>query len=188
MKNIFNIIICLLSFNSFAQIIIGDPSKATANKDFVLMDFEKTNNRGLLLPAVNSTTNITEKGTIILDATTATSAQFKLKKSSDWFSYSRNNGNATSITANRPTTTDFSNSKVVIGAETSTADGALVFESTNKAVVLPTVATVDNIINPSPGMMVFVNKESCTSYSTPCVDQYLAFFNGTEWSFWEFKS
>ena len=163
---------------------VGDITKASTNKTSVLLDFEKSNNRGILLPVVNSTSSITEKGTIVLDATTANAALFRIKKNSSWFDYSRNTGDASSIRSNRPAIADYSTAKVVLGASTSTADGALVLESTTKAMVLPTVTTVNNIVNPSPGMMVYVNKETCTSYSTPCVDKFLAFYNGTEWSFW----
>ena len=188
MKKLYYLSFCFFSIASFAQVTIGDPTKASADKTSVLLDFERTNNKGLLLPSVNSVSGITDNGTIVLDATAATSAQFKVKKNTGWFNYSRNNGNATSITSSRPTKNDNINTKVIIGSETSPAKGALILESTTKAMVLPVVSSVDNIINPSPGMMVFVNKESCTNYDKPCVDQYLAFFNGTEWSFWESKS
>ena len=187
MKNLFNIIICFFSINSFAQIIVGEFNNASANKTSVLLDFERSNNRGILLPAVNSTADITEKGTIVLDASTATTAQFKIKKNNGWFNYSNNNGNATAITNNRPSIVDYPTAKLVLGAETSSIDGALILESSNKVMVLPIVKTVDNIINPSPGMMVFVNKETCLDYNTPCIDQFLAFYNGTEWSFWEYN-
>ena len=67
-------------------------------------------------------------------------------------------------------------SKAIIGATTSSADGVLVLESTTKAMVLPTVADVQNIPSPSPGMMVYVNKTGV---------KRLAVFNGTKWSFWK---
>src|SRR5690606_40358244 len=50
-------------------------------------------------------------------------------------------------------------SKVIIGAESSDADGILVLESEDKAMVLPMVEDTDSILNPAPGMMVYVNKE-----------------------------
>ena len=188
MKNLFNIIICLFGINSFAQIIVGDVNNTSTNKTSVLMDFERTNNRGILLPSVNSTTTISTAGTLVLDATTPSSSEFKLKKNgTSWFSYSRNNGNASAITSNRPSINDYSTAKVVVGADTSTVDGALVLESTTKAMVLPVVSSLNNIANPSPGMMVFLDKNTCTNYSTPCEDKFLAFFNGTEWSIWGYS-
>jgi len=189
MKRIFNIAIILFSIHSFGQVVIGDTNNASSNMDRVLLDFERTNNRGILLPAVNSVSSITENGTLVLDASNPTSAEFKIKQknTNNWFVYSRANGDARSITNNRPSINDYASSKVVLGANTSAADGALVLESKTQAMVLPIVNSIDNIVNPSPGMMVFLRKNQCTSYSTPCIDDYLAFFNGTEWSFWSAK-
>ena len=42
--------------------------------------------------------------------------------------------------------------------------------------VLPIVNSIDNIVNPSPGMMVYVNKAGA---------KRLAVFNGSKWSFWK---
>ena len=188
MKIIFNIAIILFSIHSFGQVVIGDNNNASSNMEKVLLDFERTNNRGILLPAVNSISSITENGTLVLDASNPTLAEFKikLKNSDSWFVFSRANGDARSITNNRPASNDYATAKVVLGANTSTADGALVLESKTQAMVLPIVNSIDNIVNPSPGMMVFLRKNQCTSATTsnPCIDDYLAFYNGTEWSFW----
>ncbi|WP_279195775.1 hypothetical protein [Chryseobacterium indoltheticum] len=63
---------------------------------------------------------------------------------------------------------------VRIGTPTATP-GILVLEDTNKAMILPRVASPHlNIINPAPGMMV---------YDTTA--KQLAVFNGTVWSFWK---
>jgi hypothetical protein len=72
--------------------------------------------------------------------------------------------------------TESKDSKAIIGAPTSAADGVLVLESTTKAMVLPTVADVQNIPSPSPGMMVYVNKLGSKRF---------AVFNGSRWSFWK---
>ncbi|MGS0749093.1 hypothetical protein [Halpernia sp. GG3] len=49
-------------------------------------------------------------------------------------------------------------------------------ESSNLAMVLPTVSDVANIPSPSPGMMVYVNKSG---------SKRLAVYNGKKWSFWQ---
>lgn len=67
--------------------------------------------------------------------------------------------------------------KVVIGANgaTDTTPGILVLTDTDKAMVLPKVASPHlNIQDPAPGMMV---------YDT--VKRQLAVYNGTVWSFWK---
>lgn len=69
------------------------------------------------------------------------------------------------------------NAKSAIGtnAATDTTNGILVLTDTNRAMVLPKVASPHlNIINPAPGMM---------AYDT--VKKQLAVYNGTVWSFWK---
>ncbi len=67
--------------------------------------------------------------------------------------------------------------KVAIGnnSGTDSTNGILVLTDSNRAMVLPKVASPHlNIINPTAGMMVF-----------DTVKQQLAVFNGTVWSFWK---
>lgn len=67
--------------------------------------------------------------------------------------------------------------KVAIGTNSGsdTTSGILVLTDTNRGMVLPKVASPHlNIINPTPGTMVF-----------DTVKQQLAVFNGTVWSFWK---
>lgn len=64
--------------------------------------------------------------------------------------------------------------KSAIGTLTATP-GILVLEDSDKAMVLPKVASPHlNIINPAPGMIV---------YDT--FNKQLAVFNGSVWSFWK---
>ncbi|MBD8084289.1 hypothetical protein [Chryseobacterium caseinilyticum] len=69
------------------------------------------------------------------------------------------------------------NAKAAIGANgtTDTTAGILVLTDTDKAMVLPKVASPHlNIKNPSPGLMVYDTAK-----------RQLAVFNGTVWSFWK---
>lgn len=62
----------------------------------------------------------------------------------------------------------------VIGAESSTVAGALVLESTDKALILPKVADPHTTIkDPEPGMI---------AYDT--TTKMLCVYNGYKWSFW----
>jgi hypothetical protein len=66
---------------------------------------------------------------------------------------------------------------VLIGGDpsTDTTPGILVLADTNKAMVLPKVASPHlKIVNPSPGMMVYDTTK-----------KQLAVFNGAVWSFWK---
>lgn len=69
------------------------------------------------------------------------------------------------------------NAKTAIGANgvTDTTNGILVLTDTDKAMVLPKVASPHlNIQNPAPGMMVYDTTK-----------RQLAVYNGTVWSFWK---
>lgn len=69
------------------------------------------------------------------------------------------------------------NAKAAIGVSgvTDTTNGILVLTDTNKAMILPKVASPHlNVQNPSPGMMVYDTTK-----------RQLAVYNGTVWSFWK---
>ena len=72
--------------------------------------------------------------------------------------------------------TENANAKVSIGTP-SAIPGILVLEATNKAMVLPREDTPETrIINPAPGMMVYINKSGA---------KRLAVFNGGGWTYWK---
>ena len=173
-----------------AQVIIGDAVGTAAVKTSVLLEFAANQNKGFILPYVRTKSLTPTEGTILLDAsepsgTPGTQARVKYYAGSvkGWVDLSGQdaNLNSTTVLANfateQPSTiTETATSKAIIGAQTTTADGVLVLESTTKAMVLPTVADVQNIPSPSPGMMVYVNKTGA---------KRLAVFNGSKWSFWK---
>ena len=182
MKNIFTIIL-LASITSFnAQVIIGNAIGTATTKTSVLLDFAANstiqNNKGMIVPYVRTlpTGSALIGGAIILDATTATTARMKYYNGSTWIDLSGQDANVTSALANQPTGVTETNSKSIIGAQSSSADGVLVLESTAKAMVLPIVLDVNNIPSPSPGMMVYVNKTGAKRF---------AVYNGSKWSFWK---
>ncbi|WP_379966249.1 hypothetical protein [Epilithonimonas sp. UC225_85] len=160
-----------------AQVIIGNNTGTASVKTSVLLEFA-TGNKGLILPYVRilpSPTTITE-GTILLDASTSTTARVKYSNGTNWIDLSGQNADVTAALANQPTGISETTSKAIVGADTSTADGVLVLESTTKTMVLPTVSDVQNIPSPSPGMMVYINKAGA---------KRLAVYNGSKWSFWK---
>jgi len=172
-----------------AQMIIGNPDNATADKTSVLLDFEKTNNRGLQLPVITTLPTSAVDGTFIVDGTSTGKGRVKVMQNGTWFDLSTVDGNVSTIISSRGTLSenphcytsgakDATKCKVVLGAETSTADGVLVLESTTKAMVLPTVTDVSNIKNPAAGMMAYVANATTNNY-------LLAVFNGVSWSFWK---
>jgi hypothetical protein len=191
MKLLFSIIALFLYSTAFSQVIIGNAvgTVPAGQKTSVLLEFAAGQNKGIVLPYLRtlpSGIGLTE-GTIILDARDATKAKIKyyngvtdMQSSDGWFDLS--NGNAADIStviATQPTSatvTEDLAAKVIIGADSTSADGVLVLESDSKAMVLPMVNSTDDIPDPAPGMMVYINKEGA---------KRLAVYNGSMWTFWK---
>lgn len=182
MKKIFSIII-LAGFTGLnAQVIIGNATGGPAlDKSSVLLEFANTNDRGIIVPYVTTAVLPTTfaGGTILLHApkpaTTSARMKYYDEVTSTWMDLSGQNGSVTAALVNQPSAV-IETGKSIIGAATSSADGVLVLESTSKAMILPIVDNTDQIIKPSPGMMVYLNKAGA---------KRLAVFNGTKWSYWK---
>ena len=162
---------------SNAQIIIGDDVGSATVKTSVLLEFPANQNKGIILPYVRTLPTTPVEGTLLLDATDPTKASVKYYGA--WVDLSGQNSNVTNALAIQPTASQVSElpaAKVIIGAQSSSANGVLVLESTTKSMVLPIVSDVQNIPSPSPGMIVYINKEGA---------KRLAIFNGSKWSYWK---
>lgn len=175
MKNHISLILVLLSFSANSQVIIGDEVGSASDKTSVLLEFAMGQKKGLILPYVKALpTNVTE-GTIVLDATDPAKARVKYFNGT-WQDLSGQDGQVTNELTTQATTPESSDSKVIIGSDTASADGVLVLESQTKAMILPLVGSTDDIPKPSPGMIVFVNRSG---------GKRLAIFNGNAWSYWK---
>lgn len=171
MKNIKNISIAvgLVAFNSFfAQVAIG---KQTVDGNSTVLDFDNVpgNTKGLILPATAGfPTGNLANGTLIFDLT---DNKVKVYESDTWKSLS-DAGNSGQIALNNSAE---SGKGVIIGKAESTADGVLVLESENKAMVLPKIEAPHlNVKNPYPGMVC---------YDT--ASKTFAVFDGSVWNYWK---
>ncbi|WP_313503677.1 hypothetical protein [Kaistella carnis] len=181
MKNIFSILVLMISCMTFSQVIIGNQTGTATDKTSVLLEFAAGQNKGIILPYVRTlpTGATLAEGTILLDVTDSNAAKVKYYKgSSTWMDLSSGNGaNVSSAMQIQPAAaSENSSSKVIIGSTTSNVDGVLVLESTQKAMILPMVLSTADIPNPSPGMMVYINKPGA---------KRLAVFNGAVWTYWQ---
>lgn len=166
------IFVAVLVFSKFsAQVAIN---KTTVSSPSVSLEFNNSasNAKGIVLPWVGSTTAVTGAvpGTMVYDNTTH---KVWVRKNAGWADLSVDNTGTADISMQQSLVENAS-AKVSIGLPTSTP-GILVLEDTNKAMILPKVASPQTtIINPAPGMM---------AYDT--VTKNLAVFNGTVWTFWK---
>ena len=171
MKN--NILILAMLVTAIAtksQIAIGKQSITNAS---VSLEFTGTENKGLILPYIETKTAITENGSVIYDTT---DHKVKYLKDGSWFDLSVDTTGQADLSI-QSVKTENETAKTVIGTDgaTNSTSGILVLSDTNKAMILPKVASPHlNIINPAPGMM---------AYDT--VKRQLAVYNGTVWSFWK---
>ncbi len=167
-----------------AQVIIGDGvgTAPAASKGSVLLEFAAGQNKGIIVPYVRTlpTTSPT-RGTILLDASTPTNARVKFYNGNTvtgtggYVDLSGQPADLRDALTAQPTGIA-ERGKTIIGNQSTQVDGVLVLESDTKAMVLPTVSDVQNIVSPSPGMLVYVNKAGA---------KRLAVFNGAKWSFWQ---
>ena len=177
MKLLFSLLSIIISINLSAQLVISSNEIQNGqNTNSVLLEFENSSNKGLLLPTVSRLPSNPNTGTILLDGTNPLEAKIKLKKKNEWMELSTSSGNATA-TKIADDRIENQEAKFIIGNETSTNDGILVLESKTKAMVLPIVQSTDHIIKPSAGMIVFVKNEDLDK-------SMLAVYNGTDWSYW----
>lgn len=153
-----------------AQVAIGKEMVTTPS---VSLDFGDTEARGLLLPWVDSTTNLSEatNGTLVFDRS---DHKVKVKYENSWKDLSIEE-NGTLDSATQPTTENENAQVRIGGTETDSTAGILVLADTDKAMVLPKVSDTDDIINPTAGMMVYVTSKPA-----------LAVFNGSVWTFWKY--
>lgn len=179
MKNLIITVFALIPGIVFTQMIIGDQVGTAANKNSVLLEFANGQNKGIVLPYVRtlpSGSSLSE-GTLILNATDPTKARVMFYNGG-WVDLS--SGHQADITgsmAAQPSSgAEITNSKAIIGNSGTTADGVLVLEATDKAMVLPMVASTDSIPDPAPGMMVYINATGA---------KRLAVFNGEGWTYWK---
>lgn len=171
MKNIRNIgiAVALIVFNSvFAQVAIG---KQIVDGSSTILDFDNTsgNTKGLILPGTSGfPAGSLVNGTFIFDVT---DNKVKVYENDAWKSLS-DTGSSSAIAANNSAEIG---KGVIMGEATSSADGVLVLESQNKAMILPQIATPHfNVKNPYPGMMC---------YDT--TSKTLAVFDGSVWNYWK---
>ncbi|MDR6919699.1 MULTISPECIES: hypothetical protein [Chryseobacterium] len=179
MKKIIITSLLIVSHLTLAQVIFGDETGTAADKTSVLVDFAANQNKGIILPytrTLPSGTGLVE-GTILVDASDAAQAKVKYYNGT-WQDLSSGNGaNINAALVKQPAAvTEDTKKGAIIGAATSSANGVLILESYNKAMVLPQVNSTDDVINPAAGMMVYINKTG---------SKRLAVFNGAKWTFWK---
>ncbi len=165
MKNLLIALHTLFFVSISAQVAI---EKSTLSSTSSVLEFDNTQNKGIILPYVTSESAVTALGgTLIFDTN---DQKVKYHNTDGWVDLSINSGTASASPANL----DEVGGGVILGSNTSDAEGVLVLESTDKAIILPNVSNPHtNIANPEPGTVVYDS-----------TSKTIAFYNGTQWSYW----
>ena len=162
MKNI--IIALLLLFSTTAKAQIG--IETTSVKSSALLQFPDGSSRGITLPQVQQA--VGSSGTLVFDID---EKKVRLKKDEGWTDFSPVGAALTINFSGRAE----SSAPTIMGATSSSAQGALILESSTKALVLPRVANPEQtMINPPAGTICF---------DTVC--KMIAVYDGVQWSFWK---
>ncbi|MFY0481082.1 hypothetical protein ACI6PS_00640 [Flavobacterium sp. PLA-1-15] len=134
-----------------------------------VLEFATGTTKGIILPAVETLPATPENGTFLFDRN---DSKVKMRQNGVWVELSGTGSNSNLI----PYSGSVDNAKkTVIGARESAAEGVLVLESADKAMVLPHVANPHlNVKSPVAGMMC---------YDT--VRKAVAVFDGTVWNYWK---
>ncbi|REC50306.1 hypothetical protein [Chryseobacterium pennipullorum] len=167
MKNIFLIVILLITAEMKSQVAIG---KSSVTNSSCLLEFGNSSNRGIALPKVeNVTTMNASEGTLAWDTATG-SFRYYGGTTPAWSSPVSGG-----TIGGAPSGSDENGKKMIIGADKSTADGILILEATegNKALLLPLVnQPAQRFSSPPTGLMVY---DTATNQ--------IAVFNGTKWTY-----
>lgn len=144
---------------------------------FAPEDTETGNLKGIILPAVavspafvpvNPSTNHPQNGTFLFDRQTA---KVRMFENGNWMDMTDPGTSSATI----PVTGTETGNGVIIGAASSSAKGALVLESANKAIILPHIKNPHlTVKSPYPGMICF-----------DTVSKSVAVFDGNKWSYWK---
>lgn len=135
-----------------------------------LLDFPSNTTKGILLPIVETLPTNASPGTLLMDKNDRI---LKMNVESAWISLS-DPGSVSGAVFNTNGEISGQN-RVIMGASTTNVPGVLVLESSDKALILPKIASPHlNVKNPYPGMIC---------YDT--TSKTMAVFDGLKWNYWK---
>lgn len=145
--------------------------KKTADGSAVL-DFATGTTKGIILPAVETLPATPANGTFLFDKVAKI---VKMYQNGAWVNLSGVGEIAGTVPVAPYSGTVDNGKQTVIGSRSTTADGVLVLESADKALVLPKISNPHlNVKSPYPGMMCYDTNRKA-----------LAVFDGLVWNYWK---
>ncbi|MGE8525145.1 hypothetical protein [Chryseobacterium rhizosphaerae] len=163
-ERIFLFIGLFFCMSARSQVAIG---KTEVNGDGIL-DFGNLP-KGIVLPLLQVLPDNPVNGTFVVDRN---DTKVKVFSNGNWLMLTDVTGNSTGRVENLSNDVG---KGVIIGNPLSTADGVLILESQNKALILPKVENPHlNIPNPAIGTICYDS-----------ISKSLAVYDGNEWHYWK---
>lgn len=167
MKKVLMLVVMSLGLAHTANAQTGIETKTVGPS--AVLEFAGGTTKGIILPAVETIPATPANGTFLFDKN---DSKIKMRENNLWVELSGTGSNISLV----PYSGTVDNAKkTVMGAKESVADGVLVLESADKAMVLPHVVNPHlTVKGPIAGMMC---------YDT--VRKAVAIFDGTVWNYWK---
>lgn len=162
----------IISLGAFASVGAQTAiNKKTADSSAVL-DFAAGTTKGIILPAVETLPATPANGTFLFDKVAKI---VKMYQNGAWVNLSDVGDIAGTVPVAPYSGTVDNGKQTVIGSRSTTADGVLVLEAADKALVLPKISNPHlNVKSPYPGMMCYDTDRKA-----------LAVFDGLVWNYWK---
>ena len=165
-------IVMIISLGAFASVGPQTAIKKKTADSSAVLDFAAGTTKGIILPAVETLPATPANGTFLFDKVAKI---VKMYQNGAWVNLSDVGDIAGTVPVAPYSGTVDNGKQTVIGSRSTTADGVLVLEAADKALVLPKISNPHlNVKSPYPGMMCYDTDRKA-----------LAVFDGLVWNYWK---
>lgn len=164
--------VMIISLGAFASASAQTAIEKKTTDASSVLDFAAGTTKGIILPAVETLPATPANGTFLFDRVAKI---VKMYQGGVWVDLSGVGEIAGTVPLAPYSGTVDNGKQTVMGSRSTTVDGVLVLESSDKALVLPKISNPHlNVKSPYPGMMCYDTDRKA-----------LAVFDGLVWNYWK---
>lgn len=165
-------LVMILGLGAFASASAQTAVNVRTTTASSVLDFAAGTTKGIILPAVETLPATPANGTFLFDKVAKI---VKMYQGGVWVDLSGVGEIAGTVPLAPYSGTVDNGKQTVMGSRSTTVDGVLVLESSDKALVLPKISNPHlNVKSPYPGMMCYDTDRKA-----------LAVFDGKVWNYWK---
>ncbi|MFN0254973.1 hypothetical protein [Pedobacter ureilyticus] len=165
-------LVMILGLGTFASASAQTAVNVRTTTASSVLDFAAGTTKGIILPAVETLPATPANGTFLFDKVAKI---VKMYQGGVWVDLSGVGEIAGTVPLAPYSGTVDNGKQTVMGSRSTTVDGVLVLESSDKALVLPKISNPHlNVKSPYPGMMCYDTDRKA-----------LAVFDGKVWNYWK---